>query len=58
MLLVLSAIGICAVSAAPHPYVALAGFALMGAGCTRSILSLSRRPPNAQIAGAPGCRRR
>ena len=34
MLLVLSAIGICAVSGAPHPYVALAGFALMGAGCS------------------------
>ena len=50
MLLVLSAIGICAVSGAPHPYVALAGFALMDAGCTRSILSLSRRPPSVPIA--------
>ena len=34
MLLVLSAIGICAVGGAPHSYVALAGFALMGAGCS------------------------
>jgi MFS family permease len=34
MLLVLSAIGICAVWGAPHAYVALAGFAAMGAGCS------------------------
>ncbi len=33
-LLVLSAIGLCAVWLAPHPYVALFGFALMGAGCS------------------------
>jgi len=33
-LLILSGIGIAAVSLAPHPYVALAGFALMGAGCS------------------------
>jgi len=33
-LLVLSAIGLCAVWLAPHPYIALFGFALMGAGCS------------------------
>ena len=33
-LLILSGIGIAAVWLAPHPYVALAGFALMGAGCS------------------------
>ncbi|HTO34421.1 MAG TPA: MFS transporter [Pararhizobium sp.] len=33
-LLVLSAIGLTAVWLAPHPYVALVGFALMGAGCS------------------------
>ncbi len=34
VLLVLAAIGVCAVWAAPHPYVALMGFALMGGGCS------------------------
>ena len=34
VLLTLSGIGICAVWLAPHPYVALFGFALMGAGCS------------------------
>ncbi|MCV9961270.1 MFS transporter [Pararhizobium sp. BT-229] len=33
-LLILSGIGISAVWLAPHPYVALAGFALMGGGCS------------------------
>ncbi|MBB3310482.1 MFS family permease [Rhizobium sp. BK196] len=33
-LLVLSVGGVCAVWLAPHPYVALFGFALMGAGCS------------------------
>jgi MFS family permease len=33
-LLVLSAAGLCAVWLAPHPYVALVGFALMGGGCS------------------------
>ncbi|MCW0000002.1 MFS transporter [Pararhizobium sp. YC-54] len=33
-LLVLSAIGLIAVWLAPHPYVALFGFSLMGAGCS------------------------
>lgn len=34
VLLVFAAIGVCAVWAAPHPYVALMGFALMGGGCS------------------------
>jgi MFS family permease len=34
VLLVLSATGVCAVWLASHPYVAIAGFALMGAGCS------------------------
>lgn len=34
VLLVLSGIGLAAVWLAPHPYVALFGFALMGAGCS------------------------
>ena len=33
-LLILSGIGVLAVGFAPHPYVALLGFALMGAGCS------------------------
>ncbi|OBZ93358.1 major facilitator transporter [Pararhizobium polonicum] len=33
-LLLLSAIGLCAVWLAPHPYIALLGFALMGGGCS------------------------
>lgn len=33
-LLVIAAIGLVAVALAPHPYVALAGFALMGVGCS------------------------
>jgi Major Facilitator Superfamily len=34
VLLILSTIGVLAVWGAPHPYVALCGFALMGAGCS------------------------
>jgi hypothetical protein len=34
VLLILSAAGLCAIWAAPYPYVALFGFALMGAGCS------------------------
>jgi MFS family permease len=34
VLLVLSATGVCAVWLASHPYAAIAGFALMGAGCS------------------------
>jgi len=34
VLLLLSALGLLAVGLAPHPYVALFGFALMGAGCS------------------------
>jgi Na+/melibiose symporter-like transporter len=34
VLLVLSASGLSAVWLAPHPYIALSGFALMGAGCS------------------------
>lgn len=33
-LLVVSAVGLCAVWLAPHPYIALLGFALMGGGCS------------------------
>ncbi|MBB3562407.1 MFS family permease [Rhizobium sp. BK512] len=33
-LLIFSTIGLCAVWLAPHPYVALLGFALMGGGCS------------------------
>ncbi|TXH81051.1 MAG: MFS transporter [Rhizobium sp.] len=33
-LLLLSTAGLCAVWVAPHPYVALVGFAFMGAGCS------------------------
>ncbi|GAA3104152.1 MFS transporter [Rhizobium viscosum] len=33
-LLVLAVVGLCAVWLAPHPYVALFGFALMGGGCS------------------------
>jgi MFS family permease len=34
VLLILAAAGVCAVWAAPYPYIALFGFALMGAGCS------------------------
>jgi MFS family permease len=34
VLLILAAAGVCAVWAAPYPYLALFGFALMGAGCS------------------------
>ncbi len=33
-LLIVSAVGLCAVWLAPHPYIALLGFALMGGGCS------------------------
>jgi MFS family permease len=56
-LLVVAAIGIIAVAAAPHPYVALIGFALMGVGCSAvyplavsAAAQRTDRPPAVNVA--------